>query len=70
MSFHYANFVFTTRCFSGLVGILLSRETMDLRLSSVFGGIAAPAVAVQFNPGTADSVAFHAGEVYAWLCGC
>ena len=44
------------------IGVLLSRETMELRPWSVCGGAAAPAVAVETNPRAADPAAVAACE--------
>lgn len=46
----------------GSVGVLLSRETMELRPWSVCGGAAAPAVAVETDPRAADPAAVAACE--------
>ena len=43
-------------------GVLLSRETMELRPWSVCGGAAAPAVAVETDPRAADPAAVAACE--------
>lgn len=45
-----------------MVGVLLSRETMELRPWSVCGGAAAPAVAVETDPRAADPAAVAACE--------
>ena len=41
-------------CNVNVVGVLLSRETMELRPWSVCGGAAAPTVAVETDPRAAD----------------